>query len=98
MDYDEQQELNENLRLHAQKGSYDKVMELLDQGGEINSADGTGKTTLHYGVMSGQSRLVHALLEKGADVNFQDDEMPSDTALALAAQEGSLKIVKMLLM
>lgn len=97
MDYEVQQEINENLRFAAQEGAFDKVMELLDQGGDINAFDETGRTTLHYAVESNESRLVHTLIEKGAEVNAQDEEMANDTALAMAAEQGALKIVKMLL-
>ena len=83
MDYEVQQEINENLRVAAQKGAFDKVMELLDQGGDINAFDETGRTTLHYAVESNESRLVHTLIEKGAEVNAQDEETVSYTHLTL---------------
>ncbi len=97
MEYEEQQTLNNELRQQAQTGSFEEILKRLDQGGEINAPDETGQTTLHYAVQRDDSRLVHALIEKGADVNFQDEKLATDTALMLAAEIGSLKVVKMLL-
>lgn len=97
MDYDQQQLLNEQLCHAAKSGTYEEVLELMDAGAEINSTDESGLGALHYAVQRDESRLTHALIDKGADVNLCNTEMDSDTPLAKAAEQGSLKIVKMLL-
>ncbi len=97
MDYDDQIAINEELRQQAKTGSFEKVIELIDKGGEVSSMDETGKTALHFAIERDESRLVHALIENGADVNVDSDAATKTPPIALAAEQGSLKIVKMLL-
>lgn len=97
MDDQQQFEVNQNLRQNAQSGNYDKVIDLVDDGADINAPDERGRTALHYAVLSCESRMVHALIERGADVNAYGENQAGNTAIMEAVEGGSLKIVKMLL-
>ncbi len=92
-----QSELDDELRYCAQNGDHVSVERLIDIGANVNAFDELGRTALHYAVLSNESRLVHLLLERKASVNAYDEERIGDTAIMLAAENGLLKIVKMLL-
>ncbi len=47
---------------------------LLDGGADPNVAGEHGTTALHCAARLGYSKVVHALLNAGADVNARDDE------------------------
>lgn len=54
-----------------------------------------GQTALMLAVSHGRMGMVRALLDRGADVNLQDDE--GSTALMCASEHGHADIVRLLL-
>lgn len=80
------------LMLAAYNGKQPAIDFLLAAGAELNH---TGWTPLHYAVFAEQAEMVSYLLLKGANV---DARAPNEqTALMLAAKNGNLAIVKLLL-
>ncbi len=80
------------LMLAAYNGKQPAIDFLLTAGAELNH---TGWTPLHYAVFAEQAEMVAYLLQKGANV---DARAPNEqTALMLAAKNGNLAIVKLLL-
>ena len=61
----------------------------------IGEFDGAGRTPLMYAAAKGNVATARALLEMGADVNAQNEF--GDTALRVAASEGTPDIAKLLL-
>lgn len=90
-------ELNEDLVLAASHGDNKTVEELLNAGADINFFDELSKTALHYAVEGGHKRLVHFLLENGADVNAHLSDNIGDTPIIIAAYEGHYAVSKLLL-
>merc|ERR1712034_78452 len=49
--------------------NYNRIHKLIERGAEVDSADTSGKTTLHYAAMTGDKSLVKLMLKRGANVN-----------------------------
>ncbi len=64
-------------------------------GGNINVANGEGKTALHFSAQHGNKENVAFLLENGAQINAEDKNF--DTPLNLAAESNSVETVQLLL-
>ncbi len=94
---DKQSELNQDLLIAASSGDHKKVEDLIDAGADIHFFDEVSKSALHYAVESADKRLVHLLLEKGADVNAHVSDDAGDTPLTVSAYEGHYAISKLLL-
>lgn len=45
---------------------------LLDQGCDVNAADGTGQTALHWSAVRGATATMETLLRSGADLEARD--------------------------
>ncbi|CAL8071916.1 unnamed protein product [Calicophoron daubneyi] len=69
----------------------DNVMSLLD----LNIADNSGRTALHWAAVTDQPELVSRLLEAGAAYDVQT--IYDETPLALAAREGAFASCRILL-
>ncbi|TNM92242.1 hypothetical protein fugu_019254 [Takifugu bimaculatus] len=73
-----------------------RVVEQLFSKGDVNAkASQAGQTALMLAVSHGRMGMVRALLDRGADVNLQDDE--GSTALMCASEHGHADIVRLLL-
>ncbi|XP_036672253.3 protein phosphatase 1 regulatory subunit 12B isoform X10 [Drosophila suzukii] len=55
-------------------GDKDEVIQLLDQGADINTANVDGLTALHQACIDDNLDMVEFLVERGADINRQDNE------------------------
>ncbi|XP_017135252.1 protein phosphatase 1 regulatory subunit 12B isoform X19 [Drosophila miranda] len=55
-------------------GEKDEVMQLLDQGADINTANVDGLTALHQACIDDSLPMVEFLVKRGADINRQDNE------------------------
>lgn len=75
---------------------YDGVKDLLDAGiADINEADSSGNTVLHYAVQAGEKDIAGLLIDRGVDINAKNNA--GMTALYLAASKGDTGIVRLLL-
>ncbi len=58
---------------------------LLDQGCDVNAADGTGQTALHWSAVRGSTAAMETLLRAGADLGARDSRWgQGGMALAVA--------------
>ncbi|XP_043071554.1 protein phosphatase 1 regulatory subunit 12A isoform X7 [Drosophila grimshawi] len=55
-------------------GDKEDVVQLLDQGADINTANVDGLTALHQACIDDKLEMVEFLIEHGADINRQDNE------------------------
>jgi ankyrin repeat protein len=65
------------------------AQDLISRGADVNAADGTGMTSLHWAAVEGNLELVRLLVEKGAKVDVRDREKktPLEKAIARDKQE-----------
>ena len=91
-----QEEKDTKLLNAANNNKLDKVKEALDKGANVNAKTFDDWTALQLVSWNGHAEIVFELLEKGADVNMNDNEDGS-TALQLASRYGHTEIVSMLL-
>jgi ankyrin repeat protein len=79
----------------ANKGDFEVVEALLDNGADINARDEQNQTALHQAASRGQTPIVKLLLERGADVNAKN--LFGQTPLLAPVYSGSLDTVRALL-
>ena len=84
-----------NLVSSARFGDLATLKTLLNQGANINSRNGFGKTSLHLAAQQGYTNMVKELLKRGAFVNPRDRF--GMTPLHLAVMQERANIVKELL-
>jgi len=86
----------ETLFKAATRGERQKVVQLLEEGIDVNAHDEKeGVTALILAAIAGHSDIVELLLSKGADINAQDRK--GVTALMYAVSMNRKKVVEMLL-
>ena len=76
-------------------GNFETVLQAIDEGADVN-AKSCDKTALMEAVISGRTKIVKLLLQKGADPNLED-ECTRETALMFAVYQGLTDIVKLLI-
>ena len=86
----------------AQKGHVEVAGLLLEKGADVNARARNGYTSLHEACAYGQREVVKLLLKNGALVNFDvkdsaEGDDPDCAPLLLAAENGHLDVVKLLL-
>ncbi|XP_063262684.1 2-5A-dependent ribonuclease isoform X2 [Prinia subflava] len=86
-----------NSKLHTAVKNRDKpaVLELLEQGADVNSKAGSGWTPLQSAVQARQEDLVRLLLDRGASVHARKDN--GGTAFTEAGIAGNVGILELLL-
>jgi ankyrin repeat protein len=89
--------LNAALLKAAEQGDEKAVKLLLQQGANVDAQNSKGWTPLIFAGLAGNKNIVHALIEKGADVNRKSTTETGSTALCFAVEGGSLEAVKDLL-
>ncbi|WP_264687663.1 MULTISPECIES: ankyrin repeat domain-containing protein [unclassified Wolbachia] len=62
---------NNDLMVAAAEGNLSKIIELINQGADVNAKD-RGLAPLHFAATYGQLNAVEKLIEEGADVNVKD--------------------------
>ena len=80
----------------AQRGDIEQLRELLDQGGDVNEAQGDGMTALHWAAYQSDAEMVGMLLEFGPDLDART-RLGNYTPLHLAARSGRAEVVELLL-
>lgn len=83
------------LREAADRGRVDLLRELVRRGARFSNPSKPQQTALYRAVSSRQTAAVKFLIENKADVNYPDAE--GTTPLILAAEQGSVDIVRLLL-
>lgn len=58
----------------SDRGSYETIKMLLDNGAKVNLQDADGQTALHYAASCGHSECVKVLLSEGADPKLKDSD------------------------
>ena len=80
----------------AMHGDRAAVKALLQQGGDVNAAQGDGMTALHWAAMKNVGELAQMLVYAGANVKATT-RLGSNTPLVLAARNGNAPVVQVLL-
>ena len=83
------------LMLAAYNGHTKLVKLLIERGGDVNAVDNIDRTALMYASSGPFTTTVSSLLQAGAKPNLQEKE-EKWTAVMMAAAEGQLEIVKVL--
>ena len=78
----------------AREGQVDVVINMLDEGADINKAQILGYTPLIIASQNGHLEVVRILLERGADINKAMKN--GATPLSMASREGNVEIVELL--
>ncbi len=87
--------IDNDLILAAIEGNKDKVIDLLNQGADVDHRDRNGRTALTSASLNNYVDIVKLLIEKGADVNFKTELRL--TALMVASKYGHTEIVRLLI-
>lgn len=87
--------LNRELVQAAERGDTILVVQLLQQGAEINTRDERGRTPVMAATHGNRGDTVRALICAGADINLQDNLQ--DNPFLYAGAEGLLDILKLLI-
>lgn len=85
------------LHLAASKGHEQAVIRLLCHGAKASIRNAFGQTALHRAACAGKPQSVAVLMESDpAAVNWKDFSEDASTALHLAAEDGHLSVVRLL--
>lgn len=93
--YSEKEELalKEKLISSAAAGDTEKVLQLLEEGADIDATDEQGRTAVLAATYNDHSETVEALIQKGADVDIRDHNL--ENVLLNAGARGNLEIVRL---
>ena len=83
------------LNVGANADNEDTALECLSQGIDVNCVYPEGQTPLHLAVLSGRTRLIRALLERGARLSAVNDA--GQTPIHIAAIHHNVAIMRLLL-
>lgn len=83
------------LSLATRLECHNLMLQLLQHGAAVNGSDESGRTALIDAASRGQTEAVGVLLAAGADVEAKT-KIEEKTAVLLAADQGHVKIVQML--
>jgi hypothetical protein len=85
--------MNKNIIQAAERGDTPAVLQLLQQGADINGRDERGRTPVMAATHGNRVDTVRALIRAGADINIQDNL--KDNVFLYAGAEGLLDILKL---
>ena len=77
----------------AMQGDFETVRSLIDQGADVNGAQGDGMTALHWAAENGSAATAQLLLSAGANLSAVT-RLGGYTPLHLAAKAGSAEVVR----
>jgi ankyrin repeat protein len=80
----------------SRAGDHDAVRALLQQGADVNAAEGDGMTALHWAALSGDVEMAKMLLYAGASVKAST-RLGAFTPLLLASKSGEAPMISVLL-
>ncbi|MCU6709086.1 ankyrin repeat domain-containing protein [Paenibacillus sp. J5C_2022] len=84
--------MNNQLILAAENGDTERVLNLLEEGADVNAVDDRGRTAVVAATYANKAETVKALIEQGADINIRDNNL--NNVLLYAGASGYLDIVK----
>lgn len=85
------------LHLAASKGHEEAAMRLLCHGAKASNRNAFGQTALHRAACAGKAQIVAVLMESDPpSVNWKDFSEDANTALHLAAEDGHMAVVRLL--
>ena len=87
----------ERLHRAAAEGDLAGARELIREGAPLNAFDNIGYTPLHHAAKNEWFEMVRLLLDAGADIDARADERIAGTAIAVAAEHSSPRMVEFLL-
>ncbi len=90
-----QDELNSRLMLSICSSDFNKTLQLILAGANVNMQDRCGDSVLIKATSNNKKEMVELLIASGVDVNIKDED--GYTALMWAAARGHKKIVKLLI-
>ncbi|WP_183599855.1 ankyrin repeat domain-containing protein [Paenibacillus phyllosphaerae] len=85
--------VNQQLLQAAERQDADTVIQLLNEGADVNVQDAKGRTAAMIATYNNDVNTVKALIDAGADVNKQDDL--KNTPFLYAGAEGYIEILKL---
>ncbi len=80
----------------AMRGDRAAVKSLLQQGSDVNAAQGDGMTALHWAAMKNDAELAQMLVYAGANVKATT-RLGANTPIVIAARNGNAPVVEVLL-
>lgn len=85
------------LHLAASKGHEQAVMRLICHGAKASARNAFGQTALHRAACAGKPQVIAVLMESDpSTVNWKDFSEDTNTALHLAAEDGHIAVVRLL--
>jgi uncharacterized protein len=83
----------DQLSKAAARGDTESVLQLLEDGADVNERDSDGRTPVMTATRGNHVETVRALIEAGADIDLQDDRL--DNPFLYAGAEGLLDILRL---
>ena len=93
LDGEERVTLNEQFISSAEAGDTEQVLQLLQDGADINATDVQGRTAVLAATYQNKVETVKALIQEGANINIQDNHF--DNVILNSGANGNLKIVRL---
>ena len=85
--------LNEQFISAAGAGDTEQVLQLLQDGADINATDKQGRTAVMAAAYQNEVVTVKALIQEGANINIQDDHL--ENVILNSGANGNLEIVRL---